>query len=46
MFRSKKYLGGMVKDGAQASGLDSWIATASSLREGALEGGAGWQKRK
>lgn len=41
MFRSKKYLGGMVKEGAQVSGLDNWIDTASSLGEGALEGEAG-----
>ena len=34
MFRSKKYLGGMVKEGAQVSGLDNWIDTASSLGEG------------
>lgn len=45
MFRSKKYLGGMVKDGAQVSGLDNWIDMASSQREGAL-GGAGWQKKE
>ena len=36
----------MVKNGAQVSGLDNWIDMASSLRGGALEGGAGWQQRK